>query len=65
MTLKRNVEGADLERVDRLQHDYETEIGRILQILRKARHEIACAHDRLHKGLSLELYMERKARDRA
>lgn len=57
--------GADLERVDQLRREFEAEISRILAVIRRARFDIACAHDRLHQGLALEIFIERKAQERA
>lgn len=55
--------GADLERIDKLQRDFEAEVSRIVGIIRRARHEMACAQERLHNSLALEIYAERKARE--
>lgn len=56
--------GADLSRVERLQVEYEIESARILTLIRTAHHDLACAYDKLHDGLALELYAARKERER-
>lgn len=48
--------GPDLLRVERLHREIEQETARILNLLRTARHDLACAYDKLNSGLALELY---------
>jgi len=55
---------ADLSRVERLRTEFELESARILTLIRTAHHDLACAYDKLHDGLALELFADRKVRER-
>lgn len=55
-----SIRGADLERISRLQREFENEAERIIRVVRTARHELAAAHDKLNAGLALELYIAAK-----